>query len=159
MGHPTVYVETWTTLAQDSLAAPMFAQESSILWPQRNRWSGVKKSGLGVQRNPLSSHGTAHRLCRVRRPWQIGGGEKIKNIKEIPSAPFPPRFCAHSRREGACSATLHWRALVFLKGSPARQPESYSLAYLVVPNTEEQFSQPFLGLSKIWQLFQDPIII
>ena len=35
----------------------------------------------------------------------------------------------------------------------------YSLAYLVVPNTEEQFSQPFLGLSKIWQLFQDPIII
>ena len=35
----------------------------------------------------------------------------------------------------------------------------YSLAYLVVPNTEEQFSQPFLSLSKIWQLFQDPIII
>ena len=26
---------------------------------------------------------------------------------------------------------------------------AYSLAYLVVPNTEEQFSQPFLGLSKI----------
>ena len=25
----------------------------------------------------------------------------------------------------------------------------YSLAYQVVPNTEEQFSQPFLGLSKI----------
>ena len=25
----------------------------------------------------------------------------------------------------------------------------YSLAYLVVPNTEEQFSQPFLGLSTI----------
>ena len=25
----------------------------------------------------------------------------------------------------------------------------YSLAYAVVPNTEEQFSQPFLGLSKI----------
>ena len=106
MGHPTVYVETWTTLAQDSLAAPMLAQESSILWPQRNRWSGAKKSGLGVQRNPLSSHGTAHRLCRVRRPWQIGAGEKIKNIKEIPSAPFPPPFCAHSRREDACSATL-----------------------------------------------------
>ena len=36
---------------------------------------------------------------------------------------------------------------------------NYSLAYVVVPNTEEQFSQPFLGLSKIWQLFQDPIII
>ena len=106
MGHPTVYVETWTTLAQDSLAAPMLAQESSILWPQRNRWSGAKKSGLGAQRNPLSSHGAAHRLCRVRRPWQIGAGEKIKNIKEIPSAPFPPPFCAHSRREDACSATL-----------------------------------------------------
>ena len=39
------------------------------------------------------------------------------------------------------------------------QTLNYSLAYLVVPNTEEQFSQPFLGLSKIWQLFQDPIII
>ena len=36
---------------------------------------------------------------------------------------------------------------------------AYSLAYLVMPNTEEQFSQPFLGLSKIWQLFQDPIIV
>ena len=35
----------------------------------------------------------------------------------------------------------------------------YSLAYLVVPNTEEQFSDPFRGLSKIWQLFQDPTII
>ena len=35
----------------------------------------------------------------------------------------------------------------------------HSLAYLVVPNTEDQFSQPFLALSKIWQLFQDPVII
>ena len=38
-------------------------------------------------------------------------------------------------------------------------PLPYSLAYLVVPNTEDQFSQPFLGLSKIWQLFQDPVTI
>ena len=35
----------------------------------------------------------------------------------------------------------------------------YSLAYLVVPNTEDQFSQPFLDLQKIRQVFQDPIII
>ena len=28
-------------------------------------------------------------------------------------------------------------------------PTFYSLAYLVVPNTEDQFSQPFLSLSKI----------
>ena len=34
-------------------------------------------------------------------------------------------------------------------GDDDRGRDHYSLAYLVVPNTEEQFSQPFLGLSKI----------
>ena len=36
-----------------------------------------------------------------------------------------------------------------VRGARNYKEASYSLAYLVVPNTEDQFSQPFLGLSKI----------
>ena len=46
----------------------------------------------------------------------------------------------------ASSSKFFWRVLKNIKHS---HPLIYSLAYLVVPNTEEQFSQPFLGLSKI----------
>ena len=33
----------------------------------------------------------------------------------------------------------------------------YSLVHLVWPNTESLISQPFMGLSKIWLLLQDPV--
>ena len=75
----------------------MLAQKTPILWPQRNWLSAAKKSGLAVQRNPLSSRGTAHSLCRVPRPWQIGAQWEDQEYQRNPkSAPFPAGFCAHS---------------------------------------------------------------
>ena len=48
--------------------------------------------------------------------------------------------------------------LFWLNNSEITQtPEKYSLVHLVLPNTEELISQPFMGLSKIRLLLQDPV--
>ena len=88
------------------------------------------------------------------------GGREWKNfcdLGKLVNAKFPSckglRMGVHRNEEAAHSNLISFHQHL------VDQTIIYSLAYLVVPNTEEQFSQPFLGLSKIWQLFQDPIII
>ena len=96
----------------------MLAQKTPILWPQRNWLSAAKKSGLAVQRNPLSSRGTAHSLCRVPRPWQIGAQWEDQEYQRNPECSVSCGFL----RAFQCWGTHvlpHGRALVFLKGAPS----------------------------------------